>query len=76
MLISHDKGMFWLQLMRKRVNARGRGRSPAQTQTKLEPVPSFFNFFSPPPVPTAAQALDEEAMDTLQQILAEDYETG
>ena len=40
------------QVMRKKAKASargGRGGAPKML-TKLEPVPSFFNFFSPPQV--------------------------
>ena len=37
--------------MRKKPQGRGRGRGGAPV-TKLEPVDSFFNFFSPPKVRT------------------------
>ena len=37
------------QLMRKKAQGKGRGRGGAPV-TKLEPVASFFTFFSPPKV--------------------------
>lgn len=37
------------QLMRRKPQGKGRGRGGAPT-TKLEPVDSFFRFFSPPKV--------------------------
>ena len=60
----------------RRKATRGRGRSPGGQQTKLEPVPSFFNFFTPPPVPDPTEDVDQEDLETLQQVLQEDYELG
>lgn len=44
--------------------------------TKLEPVPSFFSFFSPPEVPEAGAELTEDAIEELQAVIEEDYEMG
>mmetsp|Transcript_10203 Transcript_10203/g.30717 ORF Transcript_10203/g.30717 Transcript_10203/m.30717 type:complete len:389 (-) Transcript_10203:677-1843(-) len=49
------------------------GTKPA---TKLEPVDSFFGFFSPPEVPPPGTELDEEAVEDLQQHMEDDYEIG
>ena len=62
-----------LQLVRKK--SKGQGGKGGQTITKSEPVDSFFNFFSPPVVPEE-QPEDEEAMETLQALMEEDYEIG
>lgn len=57
-----------------------RGAPPtAKPQTKTEPVPSFFNFFSPPEIPQTAEAvaeLDEEAIDELREEVEADFEIG
>jgi Nucleosome assembly protein (NAP) len=44
--------------------------------TKLEPVPSFFSFFSPPEVPAEGTELSEDAIEELQATMEEDYEMG
>jgi hypothetical protein len=54
-----------------------KGAKPgAKPQTKLEPVASFFNFFSPPEVPDDGADMDEEEMADLQDTLERDYEIG
>lgn len=67
-----------MQLMRKKGPARGRGGrgGGGSAVTKLEPVPSFFKFFSPPRVPTGEVAMDEQDLEDLQETLQEDYELG
>ena len=63
--------------MRKKGPTRGRGaRGAGAAATKLEPVPSFFKFFSPPRVPTGEVAMDEQDLEDLQETLQEDYELG
>ncbi len=49
------------------------GTKPA---TKLEPVDSFFSFFSPPEVPPPGTQLSEDQVEDLQQHMEEDYEIG
>lgn len=46
-----NKGFCDAQVMRKKAKPGkgGRGAAPKML-TKIEPVPSFFNFFSPPQV--------------------------
>lgn len=54
-----------------------KGAKPgAKPQTKLEPVASFFNFFSPPEVPEDNADMDEEEMAELQDQLERDYDIG
>ena len=54
-----------------------KGAKPGtKPQTKLEPVASFFNFFSPPEVPEDGADLDEEELAELQDVLERDYEIG
>jgi nucleosome assembly protein 1-like 1 len=51
----------------------------AKPQTKTEPVPSFFRFFSPPEIPQTAEAvaeLDEEAVEELREEVEADFELG
>lgn len=63
-----------VKLMKKKVK---KGAKPgAKPQTKLEPVDSFFNFFSPPEVPDDGADMDEEEMAELQDALERDYEVG
>lgn len=53
-----------------------RGGPHAKPVKKTEPCESFFNFFSPPEIPDAAEELDEEEAEQLQEALEEDYEVG
>ena len=64
--------------MRKKGPTRGRGGrgGAGPAATKLEPVPSFFKFFSPPRVPTGEVPMDEQDLEDLQETLQEDYELG
>ena len=39
-----------MQVMKKKAKPGKGGKAPAKTLTKVEPVASFFNFFSPPQV--------------------------
>eukprot|EP00882_Tetradesmus_deserticola_P000413 GHRQ01000454.1.p1 GENE.GHRQ01000454.1~~GHRQ01000454.1.p1 ORF type:complete len:340 (+),score=180.22 GHRQ01000454.1:220-1239(+) len=51
-------------------------RPDAKPQTKLEPVDSFFNFFSPPQVPEDDAELDGEEMEQLHEEIEADYDAG
>jgi nucleosome assembly protein 1-like 1 len=55
----------------KKKGKPGKGGAPAKTLVKTEPCMSFFNFFSPPAVPSPQEEseMDEEAMETLQDTL-------
>lgn len=54
-----------------------KGAKPGSKQlTKLEPVPSFFNFFMPPEVPEPGAKLTEDDIEELQAVIEEDYEIG
>lgn len=54
-----------------------KGAKPgAKPLVKLEPVPSFFNFFTPPEVPEQGASLTEDAIEELQAVIEEDYEIG
>jgi len=57
-----------------------RGAPPtARPQTKTEPVPSFFSFFSPPEIPQTAdevRELDEDAVEGLREEVEADFEVG
>lgn len=54
-----------------------KGAKPdAKPQTKLEPVESFFNFFSPPQVPDDEADLDGEEMEQLHEEIEADYDAG
>jgi nucleosome assembly protein 1-like 1 len=51
----------------------------AKPQTKTEPVPSFFTFFSPPEIPQTAEAvaeMDEEEIEGLREEVEGDFEIG
>lgn len=62
------------QVMKKKPKKGARpGTKPL---TKLEPVPSFFSFFSPPEVPAEGTELSEDAIEELQATMEEDYEMG
>ena len=39
-----------IQVMKKKAKPGKGGKAPSKTLTKIEPVASFFNFFSPPQV--------------------------
>ena len=39
-----------MQVMKKKAKPGKGGKAPSKTLTKIEPVASFFNFFSPPQV--------------------------
>ena len=62
--------------MRKKPTRGRGGRGGGGAATKLEPVASFFKFFSPPKVPTGEVAMDEQDLEDLQETLQEDYELG
>jgi Nucleosome assembly protein (NAP) len=63
-----------LQVMKKKPK---KGAKPGtKPLTKLEPVPSFFSFFSPPEVPAEGTELSEDAIEELQATMEEDYEMG
>ena len=63
--------------MRRKVSPKSKGKVRGGPQTKEEQVPTFFDFFSPPAVPTTAAAgFDAEDLQGLQQALEEDYELG
>ncbi|WIA18288.1 hypothetical protein OEZ85_009754 [Tetradesmus obliquus] len=51
-------------------------RPDAKPQTKLEPVDSFFNFFSPPQVPDDDADMDGEEMEQLHEEIEADYDAG
>lgn len=51
-------------------------RPDAKPQTKLEPVESFFNFFSPPQVPDDDADMDGEEMEQLHEEIEADYDAG
>ena len=62
------------QVMKKKPK---KGAKPGtKPLTKLEPVPSFFSFFSPPEVPAEGTELSEDAIEELQATMEEDYEMG
>ncbi|KAK9805870.1 hypothetical protein WJX73_010699 [Symbiochloris irregularis] len=66
-----------LKLMRRKVSPKSKGKVRGGPQTKEEQVPTFFDFFSPPEVPTSAAAgFDAEDLQELQQALEGDYELG
>lgn len=62
------------KLLKKKIRG-GRGGA-GKVITKKEPCDSFFNFFSPPSPPADGQELDEEELDSLEEVVGADFELG
>lgn len=66
-----------VQVVKKKVQDKKlKGKAPAVAVSRTEPCDSFFNFFSPPPMPENPADLSDEQLDELQARLDEDWEMG
>merc|ERR1712032_1363103 len=69
-----DEGFFLTTKVMKR---KAKKACPSRkAQIKVEKVPSFFHFFSPPDVPEDEDELDEEEAEELQDAMEADFEMG
>jgi nucleosome assembly protein 1-like 1 len=72
--IEWKKGM---DLTTKVMKRKAKKACPSRkAQIKVEKVPSFFHFFSPPDVPEDEDELDEEEAEELQDAMEADFEMG
>eukprot|EP00775_Hariotina_reticulata_P013193 gene13193-13324_t len=78
---SHGTAIDWkpgknltVKVMKKK--PKKGARPDAKPQTKLEPVESFFNFFSPPQIPEDDADLDGEEMEALHEEIEADFDAG
>ena len=65
----------------KVMKKKSKGKRSSGPQTKIEKVPSFFDFFSPPDVSKlmdedAAEELEDDELQELQELVEEDYDMG
>jgi nucleosome assembly protein 1-like 1 len=65
-----------VKVMRRKASAKKGGKKSNKPDTKTERTDSFFNFFSPPPIPDEDAQLDDEELEQLQDAMEMDYEMG
>lgn len=75
LMYANPLDLIHLQQVMKKKPKKG-AKPGTKPLTKLEPVPSFFSFFSPPEVPEEGAELTEDAIEALQEVMEEDYEMG
>jgi len=65
-----------VELRKKRVKGGPKGQGNKSFTTESMPCDSFFNIFDPPQIPEDPEALDDEALQELQEELTADFDIG
>lgn len=61
-----------VKVLKKKMRPGQKGTPP----TKQTPTESFFNWFTPPPIPENEEEIEEEELEGLQAAMEDDYEVA